>query len=106
MEFNVKQGSLSVFEKKVNLCDNKQKHDMIKSNLIIFGIPLRCPIIKAKTHCYDGSKIAMKFSAASQRLFTMFLQSNTKEVNIKLNITHDTGNSCFEAEHSMTKKKN
>jgi hypothetical protein len=95
-----------MFEKTVTLCNNKQKHDMIKANMAFFGVPPRCPVTKNSIFCYDGNKPVLKFSETSQKLFKMFIQSNTKEASIKINITHNTGNSCFEVEHSMIKKKN
>jgi hypothetical protein len=91
-----------MYEKTVNLCDNKKKPDMIKANLAIFAVPPRCPVTKSSTFCNDGSKTVMKFSEASQKLFEMFVMY--KEVIIKMNITHDTGNSCIEAEHKVIRK--
>lgn len=92
--------SKTIFESSFQICDKKTKvKEMQKLMLSIFGIPSRCPITTSQTFCYNGTKI-VTFSGATQRFLPIFFGEGMDAV-VKVNVIHDTGTSCFEAELSV-----
>lgn len=95
IEITGKQGPLTVLNKTVDLC-NKKQSDMVKIILADLGIPLGCPINKSTVFCYNASQPVLKLSETTRKLTEMTKQSSEGGV-LKVNIKHDSGTSCFEA---------
>jgi hypothetical protein len=81
------------------LCDKKQKPEVLKLNMAMMGIPQKCPK-QNLTYCYDGAKL-LSLSSVSRRFLPLFYKSSSAV--IKLMIKTDLGSSCFEAEHKIVK---
>lgn len=94
-------GTLSLFQLKANLCDKKEKTEMFRSIILMFGIPPQCPVANSTLFCYKGDKIV--FSESTKRLMNLMMKLNNSK--LRLTITHDTGKSCFESESSLIRKK-
>lgn len=90
---------------KVDLCNNdksnRKNYDLIKLATAYFGVPSTCPITAPKVHCSPGPKIG-KFSESIRKLLKMFVSRSKK--TIVMQITHDSGVSCFEAINQVVKK--
>lgn len=101
MEVTVKQGMISVFSMKFDLCSAKRKPDLLKISMAMIGLPSKCPISKDSVFCMDVSKPYVKLTDMSVKFLEMFQKSSSKEATIRINITHDTGFSCFESDHRI-----
>lgn len=93
MEILVLDGRITVTKKEFDICDTKDKPEMLRSNLIGWGIPGFCPFNATSTFCYKGNKL-MTLSKMTQKVleFLVSLKGNKVRITIK----HDTGSSCFE----------
>lgn len=78
---------------KMNLCDKKPKAEILLVTATYFGIPLKCPVTSPRVHCFNNEKIA-SLGESTQRLFSLFA-SEKAGVEIKVEVDHDTGKSCF-----------
>lgn len=89
------KNSITVFESKANICERlrqaRQYYGILQA---IFGIPNGCPITRNQKFCFNNTKITSLSAATSKFLPTFFVDS--KIATVKAEITHDTGNSCFE----------
>jgi hypothetical protein len=101
MEITIQLEGTIVFNKIIDVCDKKPKPELVKPHFAIIGIPTRCPITKNFVFCNDASKPLVKFSDSAAKFFGFFMSLNAQGVTIRVNITHDTGSSCFEAEHKV-----
>lgn len=101
MEMKVLDGLILVNHAEFDLCDKKQKPDLIRCNMAGYGIPPRCGGNQSSTYCYKGNKL-LTLSLATQKMLSFF--SHSKAVRVKINIKHDTGTSCFEADAKVSKK--
>lgn len=86
---------------KFDICDKKPIAELSKFTIAYFGIPLSCPACSNSTHCYKNEKL-IKFGANTQRLFSVFGQS--PGVLLRMEVVHNSGNSCFEAFTKISKK--
>lgn len=91
----VHQGTMTMWNKTVNLCNKEEVPVQIKANMGLFGIPMQCPVKESFVFCYKR-EVIMKASDAVLRL--MYSLTKGKPGTIMMNITHDNGNSCFKAE--------
>lgn len=98
MHILVKHGSITMFNKTINICNKKVKPTMVKANMGLYGIPEQCPIDASFIHCYKG-EILMKLPEAQLRLLLIITKGGTG--SIMMNITHDTGFSCFESQNKI-----
>ena len=94
---DMKHDSVSVLKKKVNLC-TKSKPEVLRATLAIFGIAESCSVKKNSVFCYNPKKPFFKVSPSFIRMMNIVFQAKRVESKIVLNITHDTGNSCFESD--------
>lgn len=94
------KNSITVFDGRNNICDRKNRAKEYFGILeAIYGIPPGCPINKEQTFCFNNTKVT-SFSRATRRFLpTFFADSKTRFA--KTIITHDTGESCFEAGFAM-----
>ena len=89
--------SVSVLKKKFDLC-SKSKPETLKAILAIFGISGNCAVKKNSVFCYNPKKPFFTVSQSFVRMMNIVFQAKRVESKVFLNITHDTGNSCFEAD--------
>lgn len=105
MEIRLVQGPMSILNKKFDMCAkyvaSDITRDLVKASKAQFGIPSKCPILGNEVFCYHGEKV-LTFSKAQARL--MMLLPGVTDMEMRVNITHDTGNSCFEAISKFTRK--
>lgn len=101
MVVKVIEDAMTLFQLTYNLCTKKPKPDMIMTTIVGWGIPAFCPVTQEFKYCYNGTKVATLPSVA-QRMIGIFTSS--RSFKVKINITHDTGFSCFEADSSIQKK--
>lgn len=99
MSMKVMDGAMQMFQTTYDLCSKKATTGTVISN--IWGIPPYCPIRENFEYCYNGSKVAT-VPVSVQNMLQVF--SVMKTVKFRIEITHDNGKSCFEAESSVTKK--
>ena len=89
---------------KFDLCNkSKEFPDLFKLTIGFLGIPLdsSCSSKAASIHCYHQNKIG-ECSKATKRLLSYFATVSSG-VSTKVNISHDTGNSCFKMQHKVLK---
>lgn len=92
-------------KKRFDLCaktiSRNVPKEMIISLLSLFGIPRKCSFTKKTTFCYDGKLVTtiLKSQIKLMRMFEM-----TSDSKVRINITHDTGNSCFEGSNKIVKR--
>lgn len=98
MHIHIKHGTIAMFNKTINLCEKKIKPAMVKANMGLFGIPDKCPIERSFIHCYKG-EILLKLPEAQMRLLLLITKGGTG--SIMMNITHDTGYSCFQSQNKI-----
>ena len=103
MEMTVKQDAMILYQSKVNLCDKKEKMDMLKMSLAVCGVPDSCPIKTNSTFRRTNVKMG-KFSDSTKRLLTTFALVG-KSAQLRFKITHDTGISCFDIISIISKLK-
>lgn len=98
------KNNITVGEKQsVNLCDRKKKlSDMMIITLAFLGVPTNCPISKASLHCVDKKKVST-VSPVLQKVLGVFTFDGIDSV-VRINISHDTGNSCLEYRVRITRK--
>lgn len=101
MQFKVLDGTIVVNHASFDVCDKKLKPELVRCNLAGYGIPQRCNFNHSSTFCFKGYKL-FTLSPATQKLFPFF--SVSKAVAIRIEISHDTGTSCFESEARVVKK--
>lgn len=101
MVMKVNEDATTLFQYTYNLCTKKPKPEMVMSTIVGWGIPAFCPVTQEFKYCYNGTKVATVPSAV-QRMLGIF--SSSRIFKVKINITHDTGFSCFEADSSLQKK--
>lgn len=101
-ELKVKKHLLVIGHYRIDLCDKKPKPDMLLVLMAYLGIPPNCPWEKASVYCYNG-KIGT-FSASSKRLLGAF-SGEASGVSLLVNITHDSGMSCFSLGATVSKRE-
>lgn len=102
MEMKVYDGETELHEAKYNICDRKRQPDMVRLRMSEWAIPDHCPITGRSTFCYNP-EVKQKLSSVSRKMLGFFLKTPT--VTIKINIKHDTGDSCFEALSTVIKSE-
>lgn len=95
MHILAQQGTMTMFNKTVNFCNKNELPVQIQANVGLFGIPMHCPVKESFVFCYKR-EVMMKASDAQLKL--VYVLTKGRPGKIMLNITHDNGNSCFEAE--------
>lgn len=100
----VTQNTMTVFERKTDICDKKRRIDMVKLPLAQFGIPNQCPITSNFTYCCSNEKI-LTFAESTQKMISAF-PTFGREYLVRAVITHDTGKSCFETDFEVVKPEN
>lgn len=104
MEISIVQETMSLFNQKFDSCAKHSasdiSSDLIKTSMALFGIPPKCPITKTGIFCYHEK--VFTHSKAIVRL--MKLLPDATKIRIRVNITHNSGNSCFEGEARITRK--
>lgn len=100
MEIKTSYGKTVFQQTKCNLCDKKPKPELVKGNMIGWAIPERCPVTQSAILCNNETKV-FTFTRTTQRMFSLF--ATTLGAIVRINITHDTGISCFEAEFVVSK---
>lgn len=98
----VTQETLTILKKKFNLCDKTLKPDALVGNLAVFGIPSTCSSPKKSTFCFSVTKPLLKISDSTMKVFKMMIRRKQIEMKVKMNVTYDTGNSCFESIFKIT----
>lgn len=101
MQIKVFDGPIMVTQSKFDLCEKKVKPDLIRCNMAGWGIPPRCAFEQNSTFCYKGNKI-LTLSVTTQKMLPLF--SVARAVAVRIEIKHDTGISCFEADTKVSKK--
>lgn len=101
MTVKVSDQGMLVHDAKYNLCDKKLKPDMVRSNIVGWAIPNRCPVNESAIFCQNGKKV-LTLSLITQRMFALF--STSRSTKIEIIINHDTGISCFEADTKIIKE--
>lgn len=98
------KGGAHFFQKKVELYDPKaKKSDLLKLGLGAFGVPLICPNNSSSTFCFKSEKI-VTFTESTMKLLQIFpVIGNT--ASVKVIITHNNGQSCFETENVLIEEK-
>lgn len=104
LELQVLDEAVIVTRKEFDICDIpfSKMPEILKSNLIGWGIPNYCPVNETSTFCYKGNKM-MTYSSVSQKLLGFFVTTNTRKHKIRITIKHDTGLSCFEGESKVSR---
>lgn len=94
----MKQETISVFKRKVDLCSKGKTSDLILASFAVLGIPTNCSIEKTTKFCYHQNKPVVKAPQATLKIFELYFHGKESEVNanVVLNISHDTGYSCFD----------
>lgn len=93
-------GKMMFQDKKFDLCEKKELPQIVQSILLTWAIPIRCSFNQTEVFCY-GNKAKLKISDISRRMISLF--STFRPANVRINIIHDTGISCFEAISSLVK---
>lgn len=101
MEIKIIKNDFVVSEKNFDLCGKKQKSDLFMTVLSVLGIPSECPVLKPHSQCQHKEKI-VTYSEATKRMLPLFSSEFTDSV-LKIHITHDSGNSCFEMKARLEK---
>lgn len=86
---------------KFDLCSKRAKPDFIRILFGFLGIPLHCPVASNIIHCYKKEMI-VTLSESSKRLLPIFA-ADSKGVTLIVDITHETGKSCFEVRNKVLK---
>lgn len=94
MEIKIIKNDFVVSEKHIDLCGKKQKSDLLRTALSVFGIPTECPVSEPFSRCQHKEKI-VTYSEATKRMLPLFSSDFTDSV-LQILITHDSGKSCFE----------
>lgn len=94
--------SLVVHQNKYDLCDKKKKPDLLRANMASFAIPTFCPVHNQLLFCHTGKKL-FTLSLITQKMFNLFAIST--KARMRINIIHDSGVSCFEADTKISKIK-
>lgn len=102
MSIKIKKNTLTISETKTNLCERKKISDMTAVTIGQVAVPPGCPVNSEMTFCHDNKKI-LTFSESSQRLLSTFA-ATARESNVTVDITHDSGMSCFEIVTEVIKK--
>lgn len=98
----VYDGSLVVHQNKYDLCNKKKKPDLIRINMANFAVPSYCPVAERLLFCQTGTKL-FALSSITQKMFSLF--AITSNARLRINIAHDSGVSCFEADTKISKLK-
>jgi hypothetical protein len=94
---HIVKNNLQLFDGHFDVCNKKKpKKDLMLILMALFGIPNKCPIVATEMFCYNGTKIAKLSDTAVK--FMPILFADGKDSLIRVNVTHDKGISCFEAE--------
>lgn len=101
IDFRVMENKMLINRAEFSLCGKMPAPDLVKSNLVSWGVPFRCPVNESSTFCYKGNKL-FTLTSISQKMLSLFAMP--KQTSVRILITHDTGISCFEADCSVIKK--
>ena len=104
VEIEIKHEVVSVFNKKINLCSKAAKPRPVTGSFAILGIPTNCPMKKNTIFCYNQDKPIIKATENSLKILELFFRVKQLNVNMKLNVTHGTGFSCFELDFKISSR--
>lgn len=97
---------MQIYEAKLDVCKDSEtvksngKIDLLKTNLIGWGIPLTCPVEETFVHCYNKTQV-FSFPVSFQRMVPLLAKISVMKIVTKT--FHDTGTSCFELYTTITK---
>lgn len=100
MDLKMTRNTLTIWDSKANdLCQKNKLVGLI--SLAALTVLPSCPINSALTFCHKNKNI-LTFSQTMKKILST-LTGVASEFNIRIEINHDTGKSCFEVKAEILK---